>query len=105
MKKLLLFIFTSFNFAGLTAQEIKEGARIEILDSIALEVINPDAAITVIAKGFQWTEGPLYVAAGDYLLFSDIHQFHRAPQLRPPRSLVRRLRHDERKGRSSMVYH
>ena len=74
MKKLLLFIFTSFNFAGLTAQEIKEGARIEILDSIALEVINPDAAITVIAKGFQWTEGPLYVAAGDYLLFSDIPQ-------------------------------
>jgi gluconolactonase len=46
--------------------------KIEILDESALSVIDPYASIDIIAEGFNWTEGPLWVSEGDYLLFSDI---------------------------------
>ncbi len=47
--------------------------RIERLDPRLDAVIAPGAAMEVIANGFDWTEGPLWVRAdGGYLLFSDI---------------------------------
>jgi gluconolactonase len=46
--------------------------KIEIFDAEANKLINSSAEIEVIASGFKWTEGPLYIADGDYLLFSDI---------------------------------
>ncbi|MGB5555151.1 MAG: hypothetical protein WBM83_10875, partial [Flavobacteriaceae bacterium] len=46
--------------------------KIEILDNEALNLVDPDVEIRIIGEGFEWTEGPLYVADGDYLLFSDI---------------------------------
>ncbi len=37
------------------------------------ELIAPDAQIEVLAHGFEWTEGPIWVPRGEgYLLFSDI---------------------------------
>ncbi|WP_215224014.1 SMP-30/gluconolactonase/LRE family protein [Echinicola shivajiensis] len=45
---------------------------VEILDDEALEIISPDAEISLLATGFTWTEGPLWVEEGQYLLFSDI---------------------------------
>lgn len=45
---------------------------IEILDNEALQVIDPKATIEILASGFSWTEGPLWVEEGNYLLFSDI---------------------------------
>lgn len=45
---------------------------IEILDESAKDILDPNAEIEVLASGFEWTEGPLYVEDGDYLLFSDI---------------------------------
>jgi gluconolactonase len=36
------------------------------------ELLASDARIEVLATGFQWTEGPLWVRDGGYLLFSDI---------------------------------
>lgn len=56
--------------AAVTAKDTSK--RIEILDAEALSVIDSITPIEVIAKGFTWTEGPLYIADGDYLLFSDI---------------------------------
>lgn len=47
---------------------------IEILDREAEQVLSPDAKIEIIGTGFMWTEGPLYVEDGDYLLVSDIPQ-------------------------------
>jgi len=38
------------------------------LDSI----IPQDAFIEILAEGFDWTEGPLWIEKGNYLLFSDI---------------------------------
>ncbi|MEO8414150.1 MAG: SMP-30/gluconolactonase/LRE family protein [Ginsengibacter sp.] len=46
--------------------------RIEILSPEALKILDSSASLEVIAKGFKWTEGPVYIADGDYLLFSDI---------------------------------
>jgi gluconolactonase len=44
-----------------------------IRDSPALDaIIAPGASIEVLASGFGWTEGPVWVKRGGYLLFSDI---------------------------------
>lgn len=72
MVKNILFI--AFIFVHLTAfcQEKKHDFSIEILDDEALELIDPDVNIEAIGSGFEWTEGPLWIADGNYLLFSDI---------------------------------
>jgi gluconolactonase len=45
---------------------------IEILDDAALDLIDPSATILIRAEGYQWSEGPLWVKDGGYLLFSDV---------------------------------
>jgi gluconolactonase len=35
-------------------------------------LINPNAKIEVLADGFRWSEGPVWVKSGGYLLFSDV---------------------------------
>ncbi|MBB5709805.1 SMP-30/gluconolactonase/LRE family protein [Sphingomonas xinjiangensis] len=35
-------------------------------------ILAPDARIEVIASGYRWTEGPVWVRDGGYLLFSDV---------------------------------
>ncbi|MGU3391253.1 SMP-30/gluconolactonase/LRE family protein [Sphingomonas sp. M1A8_2b] len=46
-------------------------------------MVEPGATATVIATGIRWAEGPLWVEAGQYLLFSD-----------PPANVVRRWQKD-----------
>lgn len=55
---------------------------IERLDPALDQLIAPDAAIEVLAGGYDWTEGPVWVKDGGYLLFSDIppNQIHRWKQ-------------------------
>jgi gluconolactonase len=36
------------------------------------QLIAPDSEVDVLASGFDWTEGPVWVKDGSYLLFSDI---------------------------------
>jgi gluconolactonase len=36
------------------------------------QLIAPDAKIEVLASGMEWAEGPIWIANGGYLLFSDI---------------------------------
>lgn len=50
----------------------KSNTRIEILDAEGAALIDSAATIENLAGGFSWTEGPLYIADGDYVLFSDI---------------------------------
>src|SRR5947199_227334 len=35
-------------------------------------LIPRDAKVERIAEGFTWSEGPVWIAAGGYLLFSDV---------------------------------
>jgi gluconolactonase len=55
---------------------------IERLDPALDKLIAPDAVIEVLAGGYTWTEGPVWVKDGGYLLFSDIppNQIHRWKQ-------------------------
>src|SRR3982751_1910688 len=55
---------------NVTADESK--LRIEIIDPEALDILDTASKIEVIAGGFKWTEGPLYINEGNYLIFSDI---------------------------------
>lgn len=57
-----------------TVHEIAKNPKhwIEILDPEGSSLIDSIASIDVIADSLNWSEGPLYVAKGDYLLFSDI---------------------------------
>ncbi len=53
--------------------EVKEDPIVVVdppIDEGPVIVENP--TIDTLAQGFTWTEGPLYIADGDFLLFSDI---------------------------------
>ncbi len=45
---------------------------VEIYDNNALKLIDSNATIEVIAKGFNWAEGPLWIPNKNELLFSDV---------------------------------
>lgn len=45
---------------------------IERVDATVDQLIPADAKIEILANGFEWSEGPVWVPDGDYLLFSDI---------------------------------
>lgn len=45
---------------------------IEIYDSVALTIIDPGASFEILAKGFNWSEGPLWVDELQALIFSDV---------------------------------
>ncbi len=81
MKKyiFLLFViifFTSCKNAKKVESKVLDAVEanfsVEILDNEALDIINTDTNIKILASGFTWTEGPLWVEEGKYLLFSDI---------------------------------
>ncbi len=51
-----------------------------VRDDPALDrLIAPDAVIEKLAEGFTWSEGPVWIADGGYLLFSDVpeNRIHR----------------------------
>lgn len=54
------------------AQEVK--AEIEQFSPLLAKIIDPEAKVEVMGKGFDWTEGPLWVEEHQMLLFSDIPQ-------------------------------
>jgi len=51
---------------------IDSSRHISILDKEGIDIIDSNSAIEVIAEGFKWSEGPVYITDGDYLLFSDV---------------------------------
>ena len=59
-----------------TQKKIAENAsaigKIEVYDNKVLQSIDSNATIEVIAKGFKWAEGPLWIADKKLLLFSDV---------------------------------
>jgi gluconolactonase len=47
---------------------------VERLDPALDTLIDPTAKIEVLAEGFDWSEGPLWIAEGNFLIFSDVPQ-------------------------------
>ena len=62
----------STNANAMKEDSTQSKTRIEILDTEGADLIDSTAVVENLAGGFSWTEGPLYVADGDYVLFSDI---------------------------------
>jgi gluconolactonase len=50
----------------------KTTGSIEKLDSALDQIISPEAQLEVIAEGYEWSEGPLWIDADKKLLFSDV---------------------------------
>jgi gluconolactonase len=69
---LLLAACRESNKKSIPSETLSSPKSIEILDDEALEVIDPKSKIEILASGFAWTEGPLWIKDGNYLLFSDI---------------------------------
>ncbi len=55
-----------------TTKEISTVGSIERLDPALDAIISPDANIEVIAEGFTWSEGPLWIDSESMLLFTDV---------------------------------
>lgn len=51
---------------------LKQDAFIEILDDRILELLDPATAFQILAAGFSWTEGPLWLEGEQSLIFTDI---------------------------------
>lgn len=75
MKKIKLFLIPFLLFSC-DIQESKETKRtigaIERFDDEINQIIAENTDIEVIAEGFDWSEGPLWVSKGNFLIFSDI---------------------------------
>jgi gluconolactonase len=46
--------------------------KIERLDPAINNLLGPDAMIEKLAEGFDWSEGPVWMKRGNFLLFSDV---------------------------------
>lgn len=64
-----LFI-TSSSILG--AQNYRTTGSIERLDPSFNQLISKDAKIEILAEGYVWSEGPVWVSKGDFLLYSDV---------------------------------
>lgn len=53
-------------------ENLKEAFDIEVHDSTALTLVDSNAAFEILAKGFYWSEGPLWVDELQAVLFSDV---------------------------------
>lgn len=51
---------------------ITELLKIEVYDSIALSLVDPNATFEILAKGFYWSEGPLWIDELQSVIFSDV---------------------------------
>ncbi|MBD1391305.1 SMP-30/gluconolactonase/LRE family protein [Neiella sp. HB171785] len=55
-----------------TTHVASDQPRIEIIDEQALQFVSETTQIEVLAEGFEWTEGPVWVQSQNALLFSDV---------------------------------
>lgn len=64
----LFHIFVSVLFA----KNYPTTGSIERLDPLINKLIPKDAKIEVLAEGYVWSEGPVWIPQGDFLLYSDV---------------------------------
>ena len=73
MKRIFFpFFLTALSFSAFSQETKPPVGTIEFLSDELSSVINKDAKVEVVADGFQFTEGPLWVEKEKMLLFSDV---------------------------------
>ncbi len=79
LSKIYRFVITLIGFAGIFIISCKENKQINIgnferIDPSLALVVDADATVSIIAEGFDWSEGPLWIEKNKMLLFSDVPQ-------------------------------
>ncbi|HEY2722346.1 MAG TPA: SMP-30/gluconolactonase/LRE family protein [Chitinophagaceae bacterium] len=76
--RVLFFVATSFLLSNISVgQDIpkyKTTGTIERIDPALDQILSKDAKVEIIAEGFDWSEGPVWIQPGNMLLFSDVPQ-------------------------------
>lgn len=54
------------------SQQIKPGSRLIVKNPLIHQIIPENALVEILAVGFEWTEGPLWLPSENKLIFSDI---------------------------------
>jgi len=57
-----------------SASNIESIGKIELYDKAAVNIIDSNATIQIIGRNYTWSEGPVWIAAKQMLLFSDVRQ-------------------------------
>ena len=70
---LWFLVFLSIS-SGSCSQNVKEDAMVVIHNEKLAALLPQNTKVEVLADGFQWTEGPLWLPSENKLLFSDIPQ-------------------------------
>lgn len=68
---LLLAVVIHACSSGSGVENLPNAEVIELGEQLR-DIISKQAAIEVLADGFNWSEGPVWISKGDYLLFSDV---------------------------------
>lgn len=58
--------------AGTAPGRYLEAGKLEAFEEAFYKVVPHGSRLEILAEGHEWTEGPLWVEAGGYLLYSDI---------------------------------
>lgn len=72
MKQITILILLAIVCSCSKQKEVKTIGSIERIDPAFDALVKADAAIEVIAEGFEWSEGPLWIPGQHMLLFSDV---------------------------------
>ncbi len=56
------------------SKEVRTNGSVERLDPSLDQIVNADAKPEILAEGFTWSEGPVWVESSKMLLFSDVPQ-------------------------------
>lgn len=67
-----MFVKKPLTLALISCVTLHAQESIERLDPALDKIIAPAAKIETLCKGFQWSEGPVWDAKGERLLFSDV---------------------------------
>jgi gluconolactonase len=63
---------TTITKDSMSTKPYKDTGSIVVYDPSLSTLLDSSAKIEILAEGFQWSEGPLWIADSNYLLFSDI---------------------------------
>lgn len=72
MKPTILALCALLTIAGCSGETYKTIGSLESHDPQFGKLVSPDAKIEIIAEGFSWIEGPLWLPTEDCLVFSNI---------------------------------
>lgn len=72
MKKAIVIGLLLGLFTSCSKKEEKTFGEIERIDPALDAIVNKDAKVEIIAEGFEWSEGPLWLNDQNILIFSDV---------------------------------